>query len=247
METKLQTQVCRKQKGRTNKSNKKTNKKKKKKPLWHYDSKPKQSSFLILGFVAVGNREERKKKIPFHMINQKHLEIHSCVCVRYCKENKLLELSGEQQEQKWSDKKQTWLQAEPSNRFLSSTTSSSLGGTMCGGLALNVYHLPQSFPLSGWPFECMCACTDGVGGGGGGSLKNNISLYISKICQAWAKPSLCAKLTLNWKGWGSLQKSSVVIPFFLSFSQPSKGQTGCALHPRLVSSPIPSDSTSHWR
>lgn len=92
------------------------------------------------------------------MINQKRLEIHSCVCVRYCKENKLLELSGEQQEQKWSDKKQTWLQAEPSNRFLSSTTSSSLGGTMCGGLALNVYHLPQSFStfrLAVWVYVCV--------------------------------------------------------------------------------------------
>lgn len=43
------------------------------------DSKHEQSSVLILGFVAVGNRGG-KKKSPF-MMNQRQLEIHSCVCV----------------------------------------------------------------------------------------------------------------------------------------------------------------------
>lgn len=46
----------------------------------------KQGRFLILGFVAVGNSEERRKKKPFHMINQRGVEIHSCVCVLYFKE-----------------------------------------------------------------------------------------------------------------------------------------------------------------
>lgn len=50
------------------------------------DSKPEQSSVLILGFVAVGNCGE-KKKSPF-MMNQRQLEIHSCVCVKGRKEER---------------------------------------------------------------------------------------------------------------------------------------------------------------
>lgn len=62
------------------------------------------------------------------MMNRKkkrRIEIHSCVCVRYCTEIKLLKPSGEQQERKWSDEKRARLQAEASSCFLSSTMSSS--------------------------------------------------------------------------------------------------------------------------
>lgn len=99
------------------------------------------------------------------MINQKCLEIHSCVGVRYCKENKLLEPSGKQ-EQKWSDKKQTWRQAEPSDRGLSSNPSSSLGGPMCGDLAL-AYTSATFLSLSHFPVGRSSVCVRALMGGGG--------------------------------------------------------------------------------
>lgn len=125
-------------------------------------------------------------------------------------------------------RERAWLQAEPSNHFLSSTTSSSLGVTVCGNSALNIYHLPQSFRLAVWVYVCVGAHWWeegwGVVGKGGGSLKNNISLYMSKSVRLERNQVSVRSWPPNRKGWESLQKSSVIIPFFLFLLSPSQSE-----------------------
>lgn len=79
------------------------------------------------------------------MINQRGVEIHSCVCVRYFKEIRL-QKGRNKQEQKWSDEKLAWTgYTEQLFRCGKSTF-----------LSLNLRSTFPTFRSAFWVYVCVC-------------------------------------------------------------------------------------------